>query len=85
MTDRNQSTPPVWVALHRADGSELTVDTAPGYERRPYNELGARWPKAPDDWGWVTYVSAWDAKTGGECVSNPALQPLATEWANSHD
>jgi hypothetical protein len=73
-----------WVALHRVDGQELTPRTAPGYRRAPYDrDLGARFVKAPSDWGDVTYLSLWTAREGGRCRSYPPLQPVDPAWVKA--
>ena len=68
---------PIWAALHGADGRELAPQTAPGYRRAPIDlERPILWPTAEGDWGWICFVSVWDAPLGGRCVSQPALQPV---------
>lgn len=65
----------IWIALHREDGTEVK---APGYFRVPLGEWGARFPKAPSDWGEVSYASGWNAPVSGRRVTH--LQPILPEW-----
>lgn len=66
--------PMTWAALHRKDGRELTEEDAPGYRRAPNSDAGWSFGEAPDDWGWVHFVSLWDAPIGGNVISDPPLQ-----------
>lgn len=63
-----------WAALHRADTTELTKDDAPGYRRAPWSENGFIFGDAMEDWGWVVFISLWDAPDGGNVLSDPPLQ-----------
>lgn len=78
---RTDLQPTTWAALHRKDGRELTDADAPGYRRASNSEVGWSFGETPDDWGWVHFVSLWDAPIGGNVISDPPLQPMHADWA----
>lgn len=56
----------VWVSLHRADGTELSENDAPGYERQLYTGSDLVWkPSGKVAWGYVGSWEFWSEKTGG--------------------
>ena len=72
---------PMWAALHRADGSELSHPSSFGYCRARYDEKhGAQFGKTGSNgWGWVVFMSLWDSPIGGKCLSNPPLQNVVLQ------
>lgn len=66
-----------WLALHDADGVELTPATAPGYRRVQAVGGSFVFPIACGTWPKVCFMSTWTKKEGGECVGYPpSLRPL---------
>lgn len=65
-----------WAALHQEDGTELTPETAPGYERALLtNENSASWEEA-GNWPPAPLLSVWTRKKGGKCISQPKREPV---------